>query len=237
MTDRENPFLIPPPPRREGAASNSPVDEPAAPEPDEAGPLISLPPGLVDSATLRGAQRTQRRSVEAPPTEPVRRSNDEIVFFPGAPGAPGAPGGTAVPDAGAPDAAPGGAPDDATVIRGAVPVPVWTLTLADGRAVPMPPRLLLGRNPAAVAGWMDAELLPLADPAKSVSKTHAALELVGDALWVHDLDSTNGVWISGAGVEEQQVTPGTRALVPAGADIELGELVIRAQRRPPGRAG
>ncbi|WP_229671342.1 FHA domain-containing protein [Salinibacterium xinjiangense] len=68
------------------------------------------------------------------------------------------------------------------------------------------------------------------DPAKSVSKTHAMLEVDADGLWVLDLDSTNGVWVVPAGEGAIEVEPGQRVAVPAGADLELGDLVIQVER-------
>jgi pSer/pThr/pTyr-binding forkhead associated (FHA) protein len=85
---------------------------------------------------------------------------------------------------------------------------------------------LIGRNPAASTNWPHASLLPVDDLTKSVSKTHALLEIDGGVLWVHDLDSTNGVYVV-VGDDVVEAVPGTRVAVPAGADLELGEFVTR----------
>ena len=79
---------------------------------------------------------------------------------------------------------------------------------------------------AASAIWPEATLLQVDDLTKSVSKTHALLEIDGGVLWVHDVHSTNGVYVV-VGDDVVEVVPGTRVAVPAGADLELGEFVTR----------
>jgi pSer/pThr/pTyr-binding forkhead associated (FHA) protein len=90
--------------------------------------------------------------------------------------------------------------------------------------------VIIGRDPVANAAWPTAALLPALDPAKSLSKTHAVLELEGGILWVHDLDSTNGVFVAAPGVDVVQVDPGSRVVVPDGAEIELGEFIVTVLR-------
>ena len=82
---------------------------------------------------------------------------------------------------------------------------------------------------AVSADHPQASVLAVDDAAKAVSKTHALLELDGGVLWVSDLDSTNGVWVVPAGEDAREVLPGTRAEVPAGADLQLGDLVIQVE--------
>jgi pSer/pThr/pTyr-binding forkhead associated (FHA) protein len=107
------------------------------------------------------------------------------------------------------------------------PAGQWKLQLPDGGAtVALDAAVLIGRNPAASADWPQATLLPVADLTKSVSKTHALLEIDGGVLWAHDLDSTNGVYVV-LGDDVVEAVPGTRVEVPTGADLELGEFVMR----------
>lgn len=106
----------------------------------------------------------------------------------------------------------------------------WVLTLPDGSTETVSGAVVIGRNPKAPAHWPTARPLAVADTTKSVSKTHALVELDGSGLWVHDLDSTNGVWVV-VGDDATDVAPGRRAGVPAGASIELGDFVIRVERR------
>jgi hypothetical protein len=214
-TGETNPFLIVPPPglvpvpAREATA---PTEPPPA-DPDD---FISLPPGIVDSATFRiGAQR---------PTRAVEPSTDDVVFFAAAPGVPpaGHPAlaserveGTVAPDA--PDA-----PD--------APSARWLLRLPGGAAVAVDSAVFIGRDPSRTAERPTAELLAVVDPARTVSKTHALLEIDEAGLWVHDLQSTNGVFITEPGGAEAEVAPGSRTLVPSGTDLELGDYLIRVQR-------
>ncbi|WP_353987297.1 DUF5684 domain-containing protein [Ruicaihuangia caeni] len=80
---------------------------------------------------------------------------------------------------------------DATVV-----VPrrsLWSLETADGTRVDLEkPVVLLGRNPTAGES-SDAQTIALDDHDKTVSKTHARLELRAGRWYVVDLHSTNGV--------------------------------------------
>jgi predicted component of type VI protein secretion system len=66
----------------------------------------------------------------------------------------------------------------------------------------------------------------LDDPAKSVSKTHAAIEVVAQGLTVTDLHSTNGVFVVSPGAGEVAVGPGESRQVAAGTRIDLGRYTI-----------
>jgi len=223
------------PPPGTPAVERTADDAPAAPA-DEA-EFISLPPGIsLDSGTFKTPVRTP------PAREPV----PDIVFVPTVIGATPvlppsaaepveaqpAPAAEPVEAQPAPVAEPtpvaepveAPAPPTAPV---AVAAPVWKLGLPDGGAtVALDAAVLVGRNPAASVDWPQATLLPVADLTKSVSKTHALLEIDGGMLWVHDLDSTNGVYVV-VGDDVVEAVPGTRTAVPAGADLELGEFVMR----------
>jgi len=183
---------------------------------DEDG-FIGLPPGMTppaqtDSGTVR-RQRPDRSRVE----------REEIVFFPTAPGAPVAP-----PTATAEDTI-----HDVPVAESASPrraAPAWRL-IVPGHPDPVTVdgTVFLGRNPVATPGVAATGLLALDDPAKSVSKTHAMLEVDASGLWVHDLDSTNGVWVAPADGEPVEAVPGRRIEVPADSTLELGDFVIRVE--------
>jgi DNA-binding NtrC family response regulator len=69
-------------------------------------------------------------------------------------------------------------------------------------------RILVGQSPACG--------VKLADPA--VSRRHAALELVGGALRVTDLGSTNGTWVNGLRIYD--------ALLHGGENIQVGNTVL-----------
>ena len=195
--------------------------------------FIGLPPGML--APVDSTSGTIKR--ERP--ERPKSDRDEIVFFHVAPGVP--------PDAPAPiaeepvedvstpitDSASADVPgiDDATSISVSRHTePRWHLVIQGREPVAVEGQLYLGRNPVAAADHPSARVLAVDDPAKSVSKTHAMLEVDADGLWVLDLDSTNGVWVVPAGEGATEVTPGQRVAVPAGADLELGDLVIQVER-------
>lgn len=101
----------------------------------------------------------------------------------------------------------------------------WLLMLADGSRTSLPGPLLLGRDPAAIADRPDAGLMPLVDPGKTVSKTHALLEPEPGGVRVRDLHSTNGVAIDTL-VGRQLMAAGGEGLAPLGATIMLGSFAI-----------
>jgi len=147
----------------------------------------------------------------------------------------------AIPDpADAPEAAPAPAdftppaasPPAQTPVSASPPAPAptgWRLVLADGGEALVERALIIGRNPVAFEQWPGAALLAVADTTQSVSKTHAAFEVDDSGLWVHDLNSTNGVWVV-HGEDVTEVAPGRRVNVPAGSSVELGDYVLRAER-------
>jgi hypothetical protein len=194
--------------------------------------FITLPPGIFDTSTLKAMPKPER----------PRREADDIVFVPVAPGMPVPPVEDApadvisVPEAPPtpPAAAPAPAVPEAAPASPGTPAPApaaraaWTLVLADGSEVPVRGVLLLGRNPAPFAAWPDAQLLAVADTTQSVSKTHAAFEVDDSGLWVHDLNSTNGVWVV-RGEDVTEVAPGRRVNVRSGSTIELGDYVLSAR--------
>ena len=115
------------------------------------------------------------------------------------------------------------------VASGKHAAPTWRLALPDGQAVVVSGPIFIGRNPSRTTDDVDGALLPVNDETKSVSKTHALVDADETGLWVTDLDSTNGVFITSPTADDLQVEPGERTLVPAGSDIELGEFVIQVE--------
>ncbi|MFT4028847.1 MAG: FHA domain-containing protein [Protaetiibacter sp.] len=208
--------------------------------------FIGMPPGIFDSGTFKLPPKPERARVE----------RDEIVFVSAVPGMPLPEPGPAqepepVTDEAAPEAAAPEAPSPAASLedaqsapvsyetRRAVPDPAdspdsptatgWVLTLADGSEAPVGSTLLIGRNPAPFDAWPGAALLSIEDPTHSVSKTHAAFELDDSGLWVHDLNSTNGVWVV-RGEDVTEVAPGRRVAVKPGSSVELGDYVLTVRR-------
>ncbi|MEN2740191.1 FHA domain-containing protein [Microbacterium sp. X-17] len=83
------------------------------------------------------------------------------------------------------------------------------LVLPDGTLVQLlREAALLGRNPLPRTDSPHAQLIPIADPTRTVSKTHALLRRTDDGWEIRDLESTNGiVLVDAAGVESELATP------------------------------
>lgn len=233
-TGEDTPLLISGPP---GLVPATGADRAPA-EPAGAGstPFITLPPGIALPPEVAESATHRIASARRPALE-----RDEIVFLP-------APIGTSpVPQAIALQAIPT-AP--VSIPTAAVSIPTaaapsalatgaagWSLALgATGEPVLMTGAAFLGRNPSATDGMADALLLAVDDPAKSVSKTHALLEVEAGALFLHDLDSTNGTYLRVSGADEIRVDPGLRVAVAAGSTVVLGDFPIRVTR-PQGAPG
>ena len=105
----------------------------------------------------------------------------------------------------------------------------WRLTLAGLPAVVVGGPLYIGRNPAALPPLDRAALLTIDDPARSVSKTHALLDLEAGALWLTDLHSTNGSAVTDSAGLHTALEPGIRTVVAAGSTIELGDFAIQVE--------
>jgi hypothetical protein len=118
------------------------------------------------------------------------------------------------------------APDDELTIikrRG----PVFTLE-ADG-IEPIrltAPVVVVGRNP--VASDDNAQLVVIADPSKTMSKTHARLVLA-DGMWLlTDLQSTNGSLVVDSSGTEIELEPGASAILSR--SFTLGQFPLTLRR-------
>ncbi len=106
------------------------------------------------------------------------------------------------------------------------PVPrAWALVLPDGTRVGLDGPLLLGRDPAGIPDRPDAGLLPLVDPGRTVSKTHALLVPTSEGVRVRDLHSTNGVAVD-APIGRELLPAGGEGVAQVGATIVLGSFRI-----------
>lgn len=215
-------FLTPPP----GLVPAAPAAETVKPEAAEPQEFISLPPGVsapaLDSATLKVDNARRVR--------PEPRETAAPVFVPMV--APGLPVATVAAVDEVADATSNFEIDDATRVSvSRLLATGWRIALPDGGYLRIQRTALIGRAPATNPRWPDAQLLPIVDPAKSVSKTHAAFELAADGtLRVHDLDSTNGVYVVSATGEEFDVPVGTGLTIDDGAVVSLGEFDMRVHR-------
>lgn len=105
------------------------------------------------------------------------------------------------------------------------PVSAWRLSLPDGSTHAVVRSAILGRDPAARPTHPGAELVTVVDAFKSVSKSHAVLEVREGTVWVTDLGSTNGTAIDGAPITARVATA-----LRAGSELRLGDCVIGVDR-------
>lgn len=207
-----NPFLIQLPP---GIAPKPEAQPEPIAEPVDPSTVISVPPG-VDSATFR---LPATRAVDAPPAAvaapPVAAPLvGRAVSFAPPPPPPAAPVAPPAP------------------VPPPVHAAVWTLDRPHGdSAVVVVGAVVIGRGPSALPEYPGAQLVQANDPSKSISKTHALIGVDDDGLWVADLGSTNGTFVVTTSGEETQVQPGAPVRVSADSTIELGQYVIRVDRR------
>ena len=73
--------------------------------------------------------------------------------------------------------------------------------------------------------------MPIVDPAKSLSKTHAQLEASPGVVVVTDLHSTNGTKVRTADGAEITLAPGVGHRVTGDAEISFGDYVVRLKRQ------
>ena len=104
----------------------------------------------------------------------------------------------------------------------------WQLVPASGSPIALSADVaILGRRPAADPAFPGAQLVAVADDARTVSKTHARIERRGEHWLVTDLDSTNGVLIATLMGEEVEIEPGTE--LAAGERFFLGDEEFQLQ--------
>jgi uncharacterized RDD family membrane protein YckC len=121
-------------------------------------------------------------------------------------------------------------PDDAmdrTQVRAGVrqdaPEAVLRITLDDGRDFRPERTVLIGRNPAPAAGESQAQLLPVPDPGRTISKTHLHLLTDGTGIWVTDRHSTNGSAVTTPDGMRTALQPGVPAYVSPGTTVHFGD--------------
>ncbi|MEQ6899342.1 DUF5684 domain-containing protein [Microbacterium sp. KR10-403] len=97
---------------------------------------------------------------------------------------------------------------DETIIASRKRTP-WMLVPPLGAPIPIVQDVIIvGRRPVSDPDFPQAQLVSIVDETRTVSKTHARLELKDDTLWaITDLDSTNGVVIIDEDGTEIDVEP------------------------------
>lgn len=179
------------------------VDPPApAPQPEEF-PELSEAVSAVSGAPDAGAPRSARTSVAALYTQPEFASDldgdDDLDAL------------------------------DRTVVARRRRIP-WALVPPSGDPVELTSSVVIvGRRPAADSAFPDAQLIAITDETRTVSKTHARLQLRGDTWFVTDLDSTNGVLFATLMGTEIEAPPGEE--IEAGERFFLGDAEVRLSRR------
>ena len=209
------PAVPPVPPVQSGSAlSSPPVPVPPAPPAPSFSGGVPIPP------------------VPAPGSLPVVPSPVPLAPAPGVfAGAPGPvapiPGIPAVVSA--PLVAPAPASDlDSTRMVPPSSVSGWFVELPDGRRVAVEGAVSVGRDPASDRGGV---LVPIDDPARSMSKTHGRFDLDNGTVTVTDLHSTNGTRVEAPGMAAVAVAPGLSAPVPSGATVFFGDYAVRLKYR------
>jgi pSer/pThr/pTyr-binding forkhead associated (FHA) protein len=118
--------------------------------------------------------------------------------------------------------------DDHTRVPVQVPAPAAGWKLVGPTTIPLAGTVIVGREPSTtlVAG---ASAVVVDDAARSMSKTHAALVVVGEKLTVEDLDSTNGVYISRDG-SERRIPALTPTELTVGDTVLFGDVAFTVER-------
>lgn len=117
---------------------------------------------------------------------------------------------------------------DRTVVARRRRIP-WRLVPPNGTAVDITSTVvILGRRPSPDPAYPDAQLVAISDETRTVSKTHARLELRSDTWYVTDLGSTNGVLFATLMGTEVEAPPGEE--IEAGERFFLGDAEVRLSR-------
>ncbi|MFW5691124.1 MAG: FHA domain-containing protein [Chloroflexota bacterium] len=88
--------------------------------------------------------------------------------------------------------------------------------------VPEDKPLVLGRSDARTGSTPDIDLTPYGALDRGVSRRHCRLYISEDVLYITDLNSTNGTYLSSARLEPHQPTP-----LRKGDDLMLGRLPMQ----------
>lgn len=107
----------------------------------------------------------------------------------------------------------------------------WMLTPPLGAPIPVTSDvLIIGRRPSSDPAFPKAQLVPVADETRTMSKTHARLEMNGDGWTIVDLDSTNGVLLLRPDGSEFDLVSGRPE--PVTESFLLGDAEVRLTREP-----
>ncbi|MFG6446316.1 DUF5684 domain-containing protein [Microbacterium sp. P07] len=193
---------VPPPPAAPHAPepwAPAPLRTPAPPAGDDQFPELSEAISAVVGAPDAGAPRSARSSVSALYAQSDLADEEDDI-----------------------DAM------DQTIVARRRRVP-WSLIPPGGAPVDISSEVvILGRRPAPDPSRPGAQLIAISDETRTVSKTHARLELRGDTWFVTDLGSTNGVLFATLMGTEVEAQPGQE--LEAGERFFLGDAEVRLKR-------
>ncbi|HEY9291571.1 MAG TPA: RDD family protein [Microlunatus sp.] len=109
----------------------------------------------------------------------------------------------------------------------------WVAVLEDGRHVAINRLILVGRNPHPRPGEEDAQLIKVMDDARTVSKTHLAINVDSRGISITDRGSTNGTAVTDPeGVYELLVPEVPMRIHAEGYLLSFGKHHIRIARSP-----
>ena len=97
------------------------------------------------------------------------------------------------------------------------------LRLDTGDVINVTTAVVLGRNPVPAGMWAQADVVPVADPNFSISKTHLAVRVDGQYMFVTDLGSTNGTSVVAPDGSRTHVLTGAMVPVTKGYSIVFGD--------------
>ena len=97
------------------------------------------------------------------------------------------------------------------------------LRLDTGDVINVTSAVVLGRNPVPAGMWAQADVVPVADPNFSISKTHLAVRVDGQYMFVTDLGSTNGTSVVAPDGSRTHVLAGAMVPVAKGYSIVFGD--------------
>lgn len=103
------------------------------------------------------------------------------------------------------------------------------IRLDDGRDLVLESAALIGRNPAAKENE-SAQLIPVKDEGRSVSKTHLHLRVEAGRLWVTDRHSTNGSAVTGADGERTPLPGGQPYWASPGSTVHFGDRSFKVEQ-------
>lgn len=116
---------------------------------------------------------------------------------------------------------------DRTQVRGDTHAPVTVamlrIRLDDGRDIELDRTVLVGRNPSGHPGEDSVQLIPVADPGRSISKTHLHLLAGNGGVWVTDRNSTNGSAVTTPDGIRTALAAGEPTHVRPGSTVHFGD--------------